>query len=64
MIIETQRHRDTEGFKGPFGPKNFRFCLSLCLCVSVVNRRAAAAAQRVMRLLVGLAVLPGRQLAP
>ena len=60
MRSEPQRHRDTEGFKGPFGPKNTRSS-SLCLCASVVNRTTAAAPPRVI-VLVGLAALPGRQL--
>ncbi len=59
-----QRHRDTEGFEGPFGPKKTRFCFSLCLCASVVNRPTAATAWLVIFLLVSLAVLPGRRLAP
>ena len=58
MKLGPQRHRDTEGFEGPFGPKKTRFCFSLCLCASVVNRRTAATAQLVVILLVGLAVLP------
>ena len=58
MKVEPQRHRDTEGFKGPFGPKGIRYCFSLCLCASVVNRRTAATARLVIFLLVCLAVVP------
>ncbi len=58
MRSEPQRHRDTEGFKAPFGPKKSYFSFSLCLCVSVVNRPIAAIAQLAILLFVGLAAVP------
>ncbi len=58
MRSEPQRHRDTEGFKAPFGPKISCFSFSLCLCASVVNRRTAATTRLVILLLVGLAAAP------